>query len=197
MEHTKILIALAVLLSSCGTVHKVFHAEKKTVDSSTTVTVDTSHVIHEEDNGNVFHVQDVHVRVEYPADTALEKAKQQPADTAIWTPLYVRKKPSTKASEIADAIRDAIAASGGAGRLPSSITVDIGSISDSSSHSTRTDSGAVHAITQTDLHKTDTEKNKEVTRTGLSLGYKIGIGLFLLIALLVVAWRLWQKYKPL
>lgn len=196
MEHAKILIALSVLLSSCGTVHKVFHAEKKTVDSSATVTLDTSHVIREEDNGNVFHIQDVHVRVEYPADTALQQATQRPADTAIWTPLYVRKKPSTKATEIAEAIRHAIAASGGAGRLPSSITVDIGSISDSSSHSTRTDSGAVHATTQTDLHKTDTEKNKEVTRTGLSLGYKIGIGLFLLILLLVVAWRLWQKYKP-
>jgi len=193
-----IIITLGILfLASCGTTHKVVNTSKKKVDSSATVTRDTSHVFHEEDAGDMFHVRDVHIRVEYPADTALKQAKQRPSDTTVWTPLYVRRKPTTKAGEIADAIRDAISASGGAGRLPSSITVDIGSVLDSTYYSSRRDSANIHATSQVDMHRADAEKNKEVTRTGLSLGYKIGIGLFLFIVLIVAAWRLWQKFKPL
>lgn len=190
-----LIFPLLVLLTACGTTHKTVNTVKKTVDSSAAVTVDTSHVFREEDAGDMFHIRDVHIRVEYPADSSLQQAKH--SDTATWTPLYVPKKPTTKAAQIADAIRDAITASGGAGRLPSSITIDIGALSDSSGHSVRTDSTGMRTTSQTDLHKTDNEKNKEVTRTGLSLGYKIGVGLFLLILLLLVAWRLWQKFKPL
>ena len=197
MEYAKVfLISALTLLASCGSSHKVVHDTKKTVDSSVISTIDSSHVMHEEESGDMFHLHDVHIRVEYPADTALAKAKETPADTTSWQPYYVPKKP-TKAQQIAQALKDAISASGGAGRLPSVITIDIGSLSDSSGRTTRSDSSGIRAIAKVDLHTVEVSKDKDVTHTGLPLGLKFGIGLFFLIVLLVVIWRLWQKFKPL
>lgn len=187
--------ALLVLLASCGTSHKTVTSSKKTVDSVVTTVRDTSHVTHEKSSSDNLTAKDVHIRVEYPelpsaADSALAVARQQPAGEIGENP-----PPRNNSERIAAAIRDAIAASGGAGRLPSSITIDIGSIQDSSSRTSKKDSGSVHNSTAASVKKTDSEKSKEVTHTGLSLGYKIGIGLFLLILLLVVAWRLARKFK--
>lgn len=195
MEYPKsFLIALLVLASGCGTTHKVSHSEKKTSDSTVTVVRDTARVTHETTKTHNFNAQDIHIRVEYPADTALAKAKEQRTDTVDWKPYYPKSK--SKAGQIAQAISDAISASGSAGRLPSSVTIDIGSISDSSTRTSKNDSGGVHAATSTDLIKTDNRTSEETTHTGLSVGYKIGLGIFVFIILLVAAWRLYKRFKP-
>lgn len=187
-----LLFAFIVLLASCGTTHKIITSSKKTVDSAATVTKDTSHVSHETTASDNLEIKDVHIRVEYGN-----------RDTVAWEPYYY-KRDSVKASDYypakkkvdkyADLIREAIASSGQAGRI-SSVTIDIGSLSDSSYKTEKKDSGSGKTVSTVDLKKTDSEKSKDVTRTGMSLGFKIGIGLFILIALIIWLIMLARKFS--
>lgn len=205
-----LIIPLLVLLASCGSTHKIVTSKKTTLDSSSTVIRDTAHVSRETSSSDNLNVQNVHIRVEYAADTALAKALQKatnkegfwdsgpPTSESMDEGYHKAVSPTpSKASKIAQAIKDAIAAGGGNGRLPSSVEIDIGSIDQNSTQNTKSDSGASHSAAQTNLKKTESDKSKDVTRTGLSIGVKIGIGIFLLILLVIVAWRLYQKFKPI
>lgn len=188
-----LIIPLLILLASCGSTHKVVTSKKTTLDSSSTLVRDTAHVSRETSSSDNLNVQNVHIRVEYAADTALAKAKEQPAGEvgdgpSTNTPYgafslqqtttgnqsgpwgYGANKPlnpSSNAAKIAQAIKGAIAAGGGAGRLPSSITVDIGSISDSSTQKAKSDSAGSHSSDDKHLKQTEDDNAKNVTHWSL------------------------------
>lgn len=210
MEYAKILlIPLLILLASCGASHKLKTSQKKTVDSAVTITQDTMHISHELTRSSNITAQDVHIRVEYGDSTLLAYMLRQPGQTLSqdtanigsigapsWAGTQIVSKLTKTGNKVIDAIQDAISAAGSAGRIPSSIQIDIGSISDSSTLRIKKDSAGGHSTSVADLHKTEESKSKEVTHTGLPLGLKIGAAVLLLIILAVALWRLYQKFKP-
>lgn len=153
------LLPLLLLLASCSASHKIKTSEKKTLDSTSTVTRDTTRVTHEETSSSNLQAQDVHIRIDYrdnpqtPADSALAAAVARP----------VNRKPVKTRNKFVDAIQDAVAAAGNTGNL-SSIRIDIGRISDSSTTSSKKDSGTGKTISTTAVHKQERSKSKEVWR---------------------------------
>jgi len=192
------IIPLLILLISCGSSHKVVNSSKKAVDSSSSSFHDSSAFMKEDDIGDMFHIHGVHIRVEYPADTALAEAKQRPAnDTAIWTPIYIPRKHNVESNQFSKLISNIISASGNAGRLqPSSIDITVGDASDSIYEWKKIDSVSSRIGAKVDVTTTEAAKSKEITHTGLSIGLKIGIGFLLFIFLLIAAWKVYQKIKP-
>jgi len=184
----KYFIPILLLLASCSASHKIKKSEKKVLDSTSTVTTDTTRVTNEETSSSNMEAQDVHIRIDYndysrtPADSALDRAKTRPVD----------RRPVKTGNRLVDAIRDAVASAGSNGNL-SSIRIDIGKISDSSSTSSRKDSGAGKTTATTAVHKEEKSSSKEVWRP--YLWPAIWIVLFLL--LVYVAYRNRGKLKTI
>lgn len=180
------LLPILLLLASCSASHKIKKSETKTLDSVSTYARDTTHVTHEEKTSSNLQAQDVHIRIDYkddpqtPADSALAVAITRPVD----------RRPVKTGNKFVDALQDAVAAAGNSGRL-SSIRIDIGKISDSSSTSSRRDSSAGKTKDSTGLHKVEQSDSKEVWRPYLWPA----IWVILFLVMLYVAYRNRAKIK--
>jgi len=180
----KKFLPFLMLAASCSTVHKVSHTEKKTSDSAVVVTKDSSYKSSSSTQTNDLDVKDVDVTVYYndtfpastDADIALAKAISRPVDR---TPMKTGNK---KLDSYAELIKQALSGTGNV----SAIQIHIGSISDSSTQTHATDTGAVHSHANSRVKTEDNTVDKKVDRTGLSIGAKIGIGVALLIGLVIL-----------
>jgi hypothetical protein len=101
--------------------------------------------------------------------------------------------PKKTGNKIVDAIRDAVAAAGSAGRLPAVVDITIGGISDSVTHFIKKDSGAGHATTQAHVQTDEQTKSKEVKKEGMPLSARIGLWL-LIIAVVVFVIRIYWSH---
>jgi len=188
-----LMMIFGILNSGCSASHKLKTSTSTTVNSAITVTNDTMHVTKEKSSSSNLTAKDVHVRIEYEQPTG--KAAETAADTALALAKQRPARPSKTGNKIVDAIQDAISASGSAGRLPSSITIDIGSISDSTVKSSRKDSGAGKSTSTAVVHKEEQTKSKEVTRPGMSLFAKLGIWLLIVLVIGAIYYRYRGKIK--
>jgi len=176
----KYFIPILLLLASCSASHKIKKSEKRVLDSTSTVTTDTTRVTNEETSSSNMEAQDVHIRIDYnqptrtPADSALDQAKSRPVD----------RKPVKTGNKFVDLIRKYAGAIENNPGI-SSIRIDIGKISDSSSTSFRKDSGAGKTESTTAVHKEEKSSLKEVWRPYLWPA----IWILLFLVLLYVAYR--------
>jgi len=186
----KLFLPILLLLASCSASHKIKTSQSRSVDSVATTTKDTTHVTHEETSSSNLQAQGVHIRVDYnqaatPADSAPAAAKEKPAKPAT--------KPPRTGNKFVDAIQDAVAAAGNAGNI-SSIRIDIGSISDSSTSKVRKDSGAGKTTATTHVQAQEQAKNKEVTREGMPTIVKLSLWLLFILVLLALIYRYRAKF---
>jgi hypothetical protein len=181
------LIAL-IVLASCSTTHKLKTEIHKTVDSTSTIIKDTTNVTKESSIMNDFNANDVDITLNYgtnPIDTSKKDV------TVPWDAYYSGDKGRT--GRINGLIESAVSGSGLNGRIPTSVTIHIGSLSDSSVKSNKIDSSSGKSISKADVKTDLNTKTKSVVRTGLGAGMYIIIGIVVIIilGLVVIKFKLY------
>jgi hypothetical protein len=179
-----LLILVAICFGACSSTHKIKTSTKISTDSTVSVIKDTTSVKKEEVKSNNFNAKDIDIKINYDhSDTAKKNS-----DTVAWKPYYY--KPTKQGSNnINDIIQDAISNSGNTGELPSSISIHIGSISDSSNQSSKIDSSVSRDSSHAVVKNKSEIKTKDVTRSGLGFGSYVIIGIVVLLVLIVLAFK--------
>jgi hypothetical protein len=185
----KKLFPIFFLFAACSTVHKTVTTQKKTVDSTAVTRTDTSYKSRQSTHTDNLQVKDVNVTVTYstPADSALAVAKATPVDR---TP--IKKVTSKKIDDYAAIISDAVSSAGNAGNI-ASITIHIGSITDSTTHTVKVDTGSAHSAQSVKVKDQTADQTKVVSRTGLPWYVYVGGGLLGLILLVYIIYRIYKK----
>jgi len=131
-----LLMAAMILAVSCSSVHKVTTESKKTSDSVSTVIKDTLSVSKKDTKSDNFTAKGVDIVITYGVDT-LKKS----SDSVVWSPFYYKpNKDDNTDNKINEIINDAVSKTGLTGKIPSTISIHIDSIGDSTVENSTTDS---------------------------------------------------------
>jgi len=190
-------IALAIVLTSCSSIHKVITADKKTVDSAITTSTDTSFKNMQASDTDSLQAWGIDIGVTYrplsdtlarvptPAEAALTAAKARPAERITSHPQQL----SASDTRFVELLKEAIAASGNSGNVDA-ITIHIDSLTDSKDQTVRIDTGSAHSKTAAQV-KTDTSHSvKTVQKTSPVWVIYLGLIVILLIVVLLILRRL-------
>ena len=184
------VIVTSLAFSSCSTVHKNITSSKKTQDSVSTVSKDTTSVSKVSTEKQDFTATGVDVTLDFnPANPSTSQ------DTVKWTPIYapINQSPNDTESEqeIANIIKYAVGNYSKPGQIPSSIHIHIDSVKSGSQTTFTTDSVHLKEQTTANVKTTVDTKDKVISKSGLSFGTYAIVGLILVI---VIAFFLIKKF---
>lgn len=186
-----LFLSIAILMVACSTIHKNISSVKKTEDSVSVVTKDTSSVSSQINQDDKFTAKGIDITVNF------DTAKNAVTDTVKWTPIYIPKSNIPKSDKDYDiqqeVIQDALSNLPSTGQLPTSIIIHIDSLTNDASSSVSKDSITGNQKSVTNV-KTDTiSKDRIVSKTGFSIWVYIGLGLAAIIAIVIFALKIGIK----
>jgi hypothetical protein len=183
---------LAILMVSCSTVHKNISSVKKTEDSVSVVTKDTSSVSTQINHNDNFTAKGIDITVNY--DSTKNGVN---ADSVKWTPVYVPKSNVPESDKDYDiqhqVVQYALSNLPSTGELPTSITIHIDSVTNDASSSVSKDSLTGNQKSVTNVKTNTLSKDRVVSKTGFSIWVYIGLGVAALIAIVVFALKIGIK----
>lgn len=184
----KTFIPVIFFLAACGTTHKVVNKEKKSIDSTATVSRDTASVSREDNSSRTLNAKDVDIDITFGE----ELPQKTPADSALQEALKrVASAGTTTGRNLSGVITGIIASARTTGRSPSSVKIHIGSFSDSSTRSVKKDSSG-NRSQATVAVKTNTQTtSKTIHRITIAWWMYV----LALLALIYGLYRLNKKYN--
>ena len=181
---TYLILILAIVFASCSATHKIKTETHKTVDSVVNTVKDTVNVSKEVNQANNFTAKGIDITFDYNKDEPIDTSG---GDTVKWKPFYYKSTKAGSTDPMFNIIKDAVSNSGLTSRIPSSVTIHIDSLGQSSVINTKNDSSVGKQTTNAQVKTTDDEKSKTVTRTGLGAGAYLIIGIVVLLGLVALA----------